>query len=279
MILYHYTDQSGFIGIFTNQELWATKIQYLNDDTEYRIALNLAEKVLQKRINEHASESVKSRLKFYLSLIPSIKNMHICVCSLTEEGDLLSQWRGYSNSLGGYSIGFDKSVLISSINMEEFELVKCVYDGSEQLNVVTKMIDDMIDKFITEPEPEYHTPVHYESGSEFQDRLAKLAPKIKDASFKEEKEWRIISKVKFSDLEFRSGKSMLTPFAKLSFGTSKNRHSSSLVDEIIVGHTPHPDLAVNSTESFLTKHMLPGQRDSYDCPIKVRKSTIPFRNW
>lgn len=47
MILYHYTDQNGFMGIFQQRELWATKIQFLNDSNEHKLALDLAAKLLE----------------------------------------------------------------------------------------------------------------------------------------------------------------------------------------------------------------------------------------
>jgi len=33
--LYHYTTQSGFMGIVSNKEIWATHTQYLNDSKEF----------------------------------------------------------------------------------------------------------------------------------------------------------------------------------------------------------------------------------------------------
>jgi hypothetical protein len=39
--LYHYTSQSGLLGILSAKTLWATRIQYLNDSTEFAYALGL----------------------------------------------------------------------------------------------------------------------------------------------------------------------------------------------------------------------------------------------
>lgn len=83
MTLYHYTDQSGFMGIFLNQELWATKIQYLNDEKEYNLALELAEHILKERIQKTKERTLKTRLEYYLEIIPFIKDQNVCVCSLT----------------------------------------------------------------------------------------------------------------------------------------------------------------------------------------------------
>lgn len=279
MTLYHYTDQNGFMGIFLNQELWASKIQYLNDEKEYSLALDLAESYLKKLIEEENDRARKIRLTYYLSITPYIKDQNICVCSLTENGDLLSQWRGYSRTLGGYSIGFNIFALEPFINLQGFELVQCIYDPDKQKNKIAEMIDKLIIEFSHEPEPDYKMEPYYESGDVFLERLSKIAPTLKDASFAEEAEWRILATVNFENLEFRAGRSMLTPYSRISLDCRKNRDFNRLIDEIIVGHTPHPDLAVSATEAFILKHFPPIHDDDYQCPIDVRKSTIPFRNW
>ena len=128
MTLYHYTDQNGFMGIVLNQELWASKIQYLNDEKEYRLALDLANSHLKKLIKNSNDRALKTRLNYYLGITKNIQNINICVCSLTENGDLLSQWRGYSRTLGGYSVGFNIYAIEPFIRINGFELVKCIYN-------------------------------------------------------------------------------------------------------------------------------------------------------
>jgi hypothetical protein len=279
MTLYHYTDQNGFMGIVLNQELWASKIQYLNDEKEYQLALDLTKAHLKKLIKNSKDHALKARLNYYLSITPNIKNMNICVCSLTENGDLLSQWRGYSNTLGGYSIGFNEFAIEPFIRLNGFELVKCIYDQETQKNEISEIIDTMVCEFSHETEPGYKMESHYDSGEVFLDRIAKIAPTLKDSSFAEEVEWRIISTVNFEQLDFRPGRSMLTPYFKVSLDCRKNRDFDRLIDEIIVGHTPHPELAVSATEAFILKHFPPTSGDDYKCPIDVKKSSIPFRNW
>lgn len=279
MTLYHYTDQIGFMGIFLNQELWASKIQYLNDEKEYNLALNLAESYLNKLIKKTEDRALKVRLEYYLGITPYIKNTNVCACSLTENGDLLSQWRGYSRTLGGYSIGFNTFALEPFIRLQGFELVQCIYDPKKQENQISEMIDKMVSDFNHEEEPDYKMDPYYESGDVFLERLAKIAPTLKDVSFAEEAEWRILATVNFEKLEFRAGRSMLTPYCRISLDCRKNNDFNRLISEVIVGHTPHPDLAISSTQAFILKHFPPIDDDDYKCPIVVKKSSIPFRNW
>ena len=57
-ILYHYTGQTGLLGIVESAELWATKIQYMNDATEFGLALGMARQELENIVNfsRHPSE-------------------------------------------------------------------------------------------------------------------------------------------------------------------------------------------------------------------------------
>jgi hypothetical protein len=34
-ILYHYTSQDGLLGILDSKSIWASKVQYLNDEQEF----------------------------------------------------------------------------------------------------------------------------------------------------------------------------------------------------------------------------------------------------
>src|SRR6266849_4114272 len=57
-ILYHYTGQIGLLGIVEKAEVWATKIQYMNDATEFGVALRLARQWLENIVSNtnHSSE-------------------------------------------------------------------------------------------------------------------------------------------------------------------------------------------------------------------------------
>jgi len=269
MNLYHYTDQIGFLGIVENNCLWATKIQYLNDNNEFKLALNISKQLLNERLNASLNSSEKFRVKRLIENLDNIKNINICVSSLSEKGDLLSQWRGYSSKTGGYSVGFNKDNIEKQANSLGFELLKCEYKKQKHQELVSSLISETLFEFKDYLEPEKSClGLTSDSASYFCTKLAQLAPIIKDPSFCEESEWRLVSKngLNFNLLDFRSGKSMLTPYFKINL----DGNISKYISEIIVGHTPHVELAVNSTEAFMYKH---------NCKCSIRSSSIPFRNW
>ncbi|HCH1028475.1 TPA: DUF2971 domain-containing protein [Vibrio parahaemolyticus] len=275
MKLYHYTDQNGFMGILGCNELWATKIQHLNDDNEYQLAFEIAEKYIDELLKNESDPAEEFRLKRFKGNFYTISNLNVCVCSLSTEGDLLSQWRGYSNSLGGYSIGFDADVLEKSAEKEGFKLRQCIYDREEQERVVNDIIDNILRKYKgtdVGQQEDFLLECASDCADELCDKLAEISPIIKDRSFKEEGEWRLISKagINFKNLDFRAGASMLTPFYKIQLKPD----SGKLITDVIVGHTPHLELAVKATEAFIYKTF----QHVYLAP-EVHKSSIPFRNW
>ena len=172
MNLYHYTDQNGFVGIMQNRSLWATKIQYLNDHNEYYLAIKFASESLDKRIEDEEDLEIKLMYQEFLTRLELLSNVNLCVCSLTEQGDLLSQWRGYSNKMGGYSIGFYFDGIKAVAEKNGFELVKCIYDESIQRKKVEQLINEAIK--LVEIEEDFivnRRCVHY-----FEEELLKLAP-------------------------------------------------------------------------------------------------------
>ncbi|ELE9734944.1 DUF2971 domain-containing protein [Enterobacter kobei] len=283
MLLYHYTDQNGFMGIINNSELWATKIQYLNDSKEFYLAITLANDILDEMVAKEKDEKIKLRISRFISNLSGIRNLNLCVCSLSEEGDLLSQWRGYSKQHGGYSIGFDSDALALLLSSQGFRLGKCVYDKEAQIHLVADVINKSLTRYqdMDEPDPEF---VSYASDSAqyFIKELSLIAPLIKDISFSEEKEWRILSEggITFGNLRFRAGISMLIPY----YGIRLKPDFWNLIRQVIVGHTPHPELAHSSTRAFLigkfrevSKTMPPFSIQPDVAPVK--NSSIPYRSW
>ncbi|WP_158653965.1 DUF2971 domain-containing protein [Dickeya zeae] len=274
MNLYHYTDQSGFMGIFNSRTLWATKIQYLNDSNEYYLAAIIASRIINERINSESDFDVKFTYQEFLGKIQLISNINVCVCSLTEQGDLLSQWRGYSKKMGGYSIGFDFEGVKSIANARGFELVKCIYDESEQNEKVESIINDSI-ALVGDG---VKNGINRKSIDYFEEEFIKLAPVLKDKSFAEEAEWRLISIVKTMSLSFRAGNSMLIPYNGLYLGSKGEL--KNILKEVILGHTPNVSLAKQATQSFLVNALLdPGDFPISAYPFNVLESSVPYRNW
>jgi hypothetical protein len=106
--LYHYTDAAGFLGIVRDGMAWATYFPYMNDREE----CVGGERMIDSVAHAGAASAKGVAKQFYETFLKVYerqrfsKRARICVVSLSENGDLLSQWRAYAAGGGGYSIGF-----------------------------------------------------------------------------------------------------------------------------------------------------------------------------
>ena len=54
--LYHYTTQTGLLGIIRDRQIWATHTQYLNDHREFLHAVDLVRGEIQRLLNEQNTQ-------------------------------------------------------------------------------------------------------------------------------------------------------------------------------------------------------------------------------
>ena len=263
-IIYHYTTQKGILGILPTRSMWATQVHFLNDRNEVFLTFKLLERELRRMVTESKSAEHRSLLNEIRHNLSNVDQTHICTVSFCEAGDLLSQWRGYAAQGKGYALGFDLSQLSVIAKQQNFVVWPCVYSPSIQLELVKYLIDCWIEKFSEK------MLSHEKMIEEINASICKLAPIIKDESFMEEQEWRLVSSATGGEknMAFREGVFSLIPY--LNFNLCDN-NSKDCIKEIVVGPSPHMDLAVNSLSMFLKQNKLPG--------VEIITSRIPFRNW
>lgn len=98
--LYHYTNNTGLIGILNSKSIWMTDINYLNDHQEYKHFLKYLEISYQEK-----SATMSNQMKHWTQpLLDDVLNpsnlSRIFVASFSENSDSLGQWRGYSEGRG-----------------------------------------------------------------------------------------------------------------------------------------------------------------------------------
>jgi hypothetical protein len=213
-LLYHYTGQEGLIGIVTKGQLWATKVQYMNDATEFGLALDKARQALRRVIENPdrrpEEKSIAAELERSLLGLEDINIFAICFCA---KGDLLSQWRGYASG-HGYALGFDTDALMQIADRAQFSLGRCIYDRAVQLSIVDEAIERCLQQALPFPSEQ-----RWGSHGPLADLLFRYGVFFKDASFREEDEWRLVSPTIYyhdENLNFRKGRSMITPYYALS---------------------------------------------------------------
>ncbi len=263
--IFHYTTQKGILGIIQTREMWATQVHFLNDKNEVFLTFKLIERELKKQIARVRSPEIKTVLQAIKRQLNVIDQGHICIGSFCEAGDLLSQWRGYGNQGKGYAIGFDLLELIKTAKEQHFVLWPCIYDPKVQIEMVEYLIDCWCEAFVKPgiTEKEFAKIIDIS--------VCQLAPIIKDQSFSEEQEWRLVSSIftsKSPNFSFREGEFSLIPYYNFSIINQEGFHS---IKQVVVGPSPHMELACNSLETFLVSQNLPD--------VAIKKSRIPFRNW
>lgn len=199
---------------------------------------------------------------------------------LSEEDDLLSQWRGYAEDGQGFSIGFSRKYLelLSQArqkseegNEQSYSLERVIYDPSKQEQSLMESYNEIKTEFppakLKRPRAP-HILMSYgppEIPKTFQDEWAaykatmqtasllilKTLPKLftfKVHAFKEEKEWRLISHLTKSPSDhclYRAANNKLIPYREF---TLKGLNEPA-IDKVIIGPK-------NTTPTFVVEKML-----------------------
>jgi hypothetical protein len=271
--LYHYTDQMGFIGIIGESgesKIWATHTQYLNDRSEYLHAIDLVRKRIQACLIS-AHEVDRELLCEMESALMGIERVNVCVCSFSTERDSLSQWRAYGATTSSFAIGFPGEFLAAVAEKEQWYLAPCIYDVASQQEIVDALVQEVLNQNRARRKSIPIDGDELPIGGNLIAYLHRYAPLLKDYSFRDEKEWRLISRplsCRSDAFAFRPGDSMLTPYYKLPLVDGEGHFR---LHEVVVGPTPNPKQAEMSVRSFLTRR---SQRD-----VPVMSSKIPYRSW
>lgn len=247
--LYHYTTQVGLIGIVQDKAIWATHTQYLNDHQEYKHAIQLVKDQLATLLKEAPKGTTKELLAEMEQSIEGIESVNVCVCCFSEVKDSLSQWRAYGGSSSGYAIGFTGAFLRDVSNKNNFHLVRCIYKPSEQKALVRALLEEVLEENIECRKTEKETDAEPQGGN-LGAYLHRYAPILKNISFAEEREWRLISRPMSCTREgfdYRPGDSMITPFFRIPLSGDDTEFR---VHHIVVGPTPHPQQSINPSGVF-----------------------------
>src|ERR1017187_4720137 len=79
-VLYHYTTQTGLLGIVMSREIWASHTQYLNDVREFRHAIEITSEELSAMELEPQPKDKVELLKEMKEGLKGIESINVCVC-------------------------------------------------------------------------------------------------------------------------------------------------------------------------------------------------------
>jgi hypothetical protein len=274
--LYHYTTLSGLLGIVQSRKLWASDIRYMNDSAELRHSADLIRSEVQERITrKQGRPDLLGRFVDWVSY--RITNGHLLFgASFRSHGNLLSQWRGYSTHGKGVSLGFAADYITTCAEAQHFQIGKCIYEPARQKRLIGQVLDALealVERQLTGQESrERLFAVYGQVFDQIETDLLRIAAILKHPSFREEKEWRIVSPVYTGGADrtilFREANAMLVPYVE--FDLVPEGHGPPQLDHVFVGPSPQSNISVNSVQMFLSKNDIIPSRGIEYCQIPYR---------
>ena len=202
-LLFHYTKPSSARAIIKGRRLWATDIEYLNDRTEFTLALELLEK--ERDQFSDLIRKVPHGGEFLMHLYSILKHgteqpeESVYVFSFSALKDDRVAWDIYGNHGEGYCLGFDYESLKEPLREQSFSLVPCEYDSGKHTEIIHQFQKNAVDIFhntLSAFRRAGRPPLQAVNAAAMKSRLEflEIAPMIKNSSWNADNEWRLVSK-------------------------------------------------------------------------------------
>lgn len=208
---------------------------------------------------------------------------------LSENGDLLSQWRGYAEDGQGFSVGFSDEYLTElqdglGQGEPKFNISKVRYQDQEHEDALAPILNGMDEivkagkleipenKLLALIQGEYQTPPSRKPGDARSDLWFKAVEAaasvytLKNAAFSEEVEWRLLSylrKYRDDTAHYRAAGNRLVPYREIVL---KPMATPAIVD-VYIGPK-------NITPEFVVQKFL--KQSGFD-EVTVTRSAATYR--
>ncbi len=275
-VLYHYTTFTGLLGIVKSRALWASDIRYMNDSAELRHTADLINVEVRERIDGgHPNPHLLTQFVDWVS--HRITSGHMLFgASFRSQGNLLSQWRGYSTPGKGVSLGFSPEYILQCAEKQHFMVGRCIYEPAKQRLLIRQVVDAveaLAGRLVVGERTASERSVLYrETFARMETDLLRIAAILKHPSFHEEKEWRVVSPVIPNNAEapilFREGHAMLVPYIVFNIGLGE---TPLAMDHLFLGPTANINISMNSLKMFLEKNGIVPKRGIDYCQIPFRQ--------
>jgi Protein of unknown function (DUF2971) len=259
-LLYHYTTSRGLLGIVEGDTLWATHIGYLNDASELLYACGIVREALEKRRDRETSALARDFCDNAMTSFNLAESLGIYVACFCEDGDLLSQWRGYADAGEGYSIGMRAQELTELGGYGfKFFFGKVEYRRPKQEEIVGAILDKTIGGLTTLAKTKKDAATAVTKCCKvFQQSIWFALVVFKDATFEMECEWRAIRLLtpgeEATAVKLRALRGQLVPYIELDFLGSPWRKGGKLPLACVYhGPTLNPELTKKSLKMLLSK--------------------------
>lgn len=295
-VLWHYTTTAAMQQILESGRLWATNAEFMNDSTEFAYGRDLLIGEVCRFLDNPPEGYEPEDLEVIDLAMRRIRmDEHgwqvylICFC---QEGDLLSQWRGYGSVAVPVALGVDLTPYIKADQVAALDdeggirqvvrLHRVRYSPDEQRNAVHRVLDIWM-----RARAAFRDVLSFEDGEEptlamlgLEALLENLLVQFKHAAFAEEREWRLtcslyeVSDEQMNLVRFTSAYFGPKPYISLAIPETKSIDGVDIrydlpLRTVRVGPTAHAEIATRAMEVLLhTKHY-------YE--VELSQSEVPLR--
>lgn len=271
-ILYHYCSTASFHAIAQSHSLWLSSLSLSNDTMEGKLVASTIVRLAEKdSIPQDAVRRIQDAIGTFEKIIDGLG---FC---LSEDGDLLSQWRGFAADATGVAIGFSTEYLNwlsgeargpgeSKFYLEKVEYELSAHEASVAPTYLTVkqliaagafkmpgrrslLTDNRTDEEVQQEDANIQS-ANSQLAVEVLSLFSQLF-RLKAYAFREEREWRLLSylvKGGEDHCSHRVVHDSIIPYRKIELG-GLERHP---IAEVILGpkHGTPPKLV----EDFLKQH-------------------------
>ncbi len=274
--LYHYTDGAGFVGMIQKGELWASHALHLNDREELKLGQRLVDAAAETvTTGDHLADELLRKFCKAHKKVPLSEVADLFLASFSEDGDLLSQWRGYASGGAGFSVGFaqlpmPKEGVELTPDSLALMLAKVEYDEQKlqaRMRHQFRRLAESFAKFVSDRNVSDVVPVAKRAVVIMLRQAALLVPRAKHSAFAEEREWRLLAagSLKTNLVCHRARATGVVPFVKIPAASGRQFE----LESVILGPLQNPETGPHGARSLLKTH-------GYS-PDLVRPSQAPYR--
>lgn len=182
-MLYHYCSADVFNKISETKVVWLSDITKMNDAGEYKSGFQIIRDIL--KLYPESDQTVSAEM----SPENINRTFNVLIACFSQNGDVLSQWRAYSDDGRGFSVGFDLELIRQHHMFNRFLEKMAPISGKVQFIGVTydraefeKEVHQLISSFERSA-----SPIRFKLLSR---ALMHMAIRYKDNFFAEEQEVR-----------------------------------------------------------------------------------------
>ena len=278
-ILYHYCGLDAFLSIIKNSTLWLSDIRKSNDYLECVYCRDKINEKIRGFLEDDKEDLEAWNFGYNINSDLSMDMISYVAC-FSENKDQLSQWRGYADNGAGIAVGFSRESFadLKEAAPSHISFWKVIYDEKEQEKFIERIARESIKAMETKPVAQVAAELNQNYRLQF--------PVLKNASFEEEAEWRIIFNDSFSKRKRHVGKNILfsgirytvrekrlVSYIEIDF--SKLKHNA--IKEIWIG--PKAEVEIQDIMHLLDVYGYYDDVESYNefVPIKIAHSASSYR--